>query len=411
MASPQCENGFLKLAHELVRVFIRTRVSGRVKDSVLAVAERTWGYGLTDAVIPTATLAGDMGLATGDVRKVLNQAVALNMIIKVERGKASAPRWRVNKDYSTWRCDIRTRKPEKSTGYLDGTSQRARGGEDALPSGEPSSVHGGVKQSPRAYPECAADGGVKPPPRPRRGETAPGGGETATPLRGGETAPRSKKGQKESAAVPTEGEGGTGQNPAAAECVAIQPQKEETTYSDLDVLTEHYLARFRERLGAAYGYGAETARRVLGECLAAADDPADVMAAVDAFFEAADIGDGGPPLFRVRLPGLLVAVRRERAEAAQRERALDFNQRRLDDEERAREESETWYARIEAHVGENRERLEKEARARLEASETWMMRHFPAQAMAQTLEDLAAAELGVPAGAERVPVETGGRGT
>jgi len=384
LASPQCENGFLKLAHELVRVFIKARVSGRVKDSVLAVAERTWGYGLTDAVIPTATLAGDMGMAANDARRVLGQAAALNMIIKTERGKASAPCWRVNKDYDSWLCKVRVWKPKASTASLDELKKRIGGGQTATPSEDEKTADGGAKQPP-------PDGGAKQP---------GGGGQTATPLRGGQTATLSYKGQKESAAVSPEGEGGNGRNPAAAECVTIQPQKEETAPTDLDVLTAHYLERFRERMGAAYGYGVETARRVLAECLVAADDPADVMTAVDAFFEAADIGDGGPPLFRVRLPALLVAVRHERGEAAQRERTANVNQRRLDDEERAREASETRYARIEAHIGENRERLEKEARARLKASPTWLSRYVPGQAMQHALEQLAAAELGVPAGAE-----------
>ena len=148
MASPQCENGFLKLAHELVRVFIRTRVSGRVKDSVLAVAERTWGYGLTDAVIPTATLAGDMGMAANDARRVLGQAAALNMIIKTERGKASAPCWRVNKDYDSWLCKVRVWKPKASTASLDELKKRIGGGQTATPSEDEKTADGGAKQPP-----------------------------------------------------------------------------------------------------------------------------------------------------------------------------------------------------------------------------------------------------------------------
>ncbi|HUW33214.1 MAG TPA: replication protein [Planctomycetota bacterium] len=392
MASPQCENGFLKLAHELVRVFIRARVSGRVKDAVLAVAERTWGYGLTDAVIPTATLASDMGMATNDARRVLGQAAALNMIVKVERGSSSAPRWRVNKDYETWLCDIRVRKPEKPSGSLDELKKWVRGGQTATPSE--------LGEAARGEGQTATPSEL--------GEAARGGGQTATPSRGGQTATRSKKRQKDSAAVSPDGEGDNGKNTAAAECASLQPQEETASTSDLDALTGHYLGRFREATGAAYGYGTETARRVLANCLAAADDPGDVAAAVDLFFKSADFGDGGPPLFRARLPALLLEVRRRRAEEDKRQDATRRQARRLDEEERQREAAEARYARIEAHIAENLERLEKEARARLATTETWLCRHLPAQAMAQAMETLAAAELGLTAEADKELAEIGG---
>ncbi|WP_084288457.1 replication protein [Desulfovermiculus halophilus] len=45
MASPQCENGYTRLANELLEALARTRLAGQEYQAVLAIVRKTYGFG------------------------------------------------------------------------------------------------------------------------------------------------------------------------------------------------------------------------------------------------------------------------------------------------------------------------------------------------------------------------------
>jgi len=101
MASPQTENGFTRIANEIVDALARTHLSGRQSQILWAIFRRTYGYQQKEAVISFDMLAEMTGCK--DRRHLAGDINALERrgIIVVKR-HATGNTYAFQKDYERW---------------------------------------------------------------------------------------------------------------------------------------------------------------------------------------------------------------------------------------------------------------------------------------------------------------------
>ena len=100
MASPQVENGYTRLANELLEALCRARLGGREMRVVLAVARLTYGYGEKEAKISLRRLSQLTGIPKEDVCKTLRR-LAKKKVVSVRKEKGRL-RMGIQKDYEKW---------------------------------------------------------------------------------------------------------------------------------------------------------------------------------------------------------------------------------------------------------------------------------------------------------------------
>lgn len=100
-ASPQLENGYTRIANELLEALIKIRIPGEAMQILLKVFRQTYGYNKKEDDISLSQFCLATGLKKPNCVRAINKAIALNLIIKKDNG--SIARYRFNKDYSTWK--------------------------------------------------------------------------------------------------------------------------------------------------------------------------------------------------------------------------------------------------------------------------------------------------------------------
>lgn len=114
MASPQLENGFLRIANEITAQVVKTPLLGAEFQILLFIISKTYGYNKKKDWISLIQYETGTGLSRPTVVKTLKNLVLKNIIIKTENLLVS-----FNKDYESWvvkppllvKCSTRTGKP------------------------------------------------------------------------------------------------------------------------------------------------------------------------------------------------------------------------------------------------------------------------------------------------------------
>lgn len=96
MASPQLENGFTRIANELLEVFIRFPFSQRQLRLVLALARATYGWQSKKARLPKLRLARLTGMRPDHVYRGLRELRAMKVVTEQDRVMG------LNKNYEEW---------------------------------------------------------------------------------------------------------------------------------------------------------------------------------------------------------------------------------------------------------------------------------------------------------------------
>lgn len=137
MASPQAENGYLKIANELFEAIVAHPFTKRQIKVVLAVVRKTYGYGKKVDDLTSSQLASMTGLADSHCRAAVLELERLR-VLNVSRGKYGKCLG-MNKDYEQWgvpdRCvpvryegrteTVQVGVPKQyDAGYRDGTDKR-----------------------------------------------------------------------------------------------------------------------------------------------------------------------------------------------------------------------------------------------------------------------------------------------
>jgi len=103
MASPQLENGFTRIANELLEAILRFHCSGGEKDIILAVIRLSYGYGRKAHEMSVTYLARLTRRHRNKVAEDLARLIAKRVLVEVSPASFSKGRMiALNKNYDEW---------------------------------------------------------------------------------------------------------------------------------------------------------------------------------------------------------------------------------------------------------------------------------------------------------------------
>lgn len=114
LASPQTENGFTRLADELLDALIRYPFTKRQYKVLLAVIRKTYGFQKREDDITAPQLAAMTSLDRANVIRAINELVDINVLTK--RAGRYGQVLGIKKDYEAWAVPKQHRYPPDRTG-------------------------------------------------------------------------------------------------------------------------------------------------------------------------------------------------------------------------------------------------------------------------------------------------------
>lgn len=112
MSSPQIENGYTRIANELLDAIVRYPFTRREYAILFLIIRMTYGYNKKEDAISFWQIAEITGINRSDVSKSIAELVAKNVVKKTENGRfshgQSIPFLAVNKHYKQWATVIKT---------------------------------------------------------------------------------------------------------------------------------------------------------------------------------------------------------------------------------------------------------------------------------------------------------------
>lgn len=101
MASPQLENGYSKIANEILDAFASNRIPGEQMQCLMVIIRRTYGFHLKDSEISITEFRSATGINKPNICRAVDCLIQKNIIIKKDNGKKAT--YRFNKYYNTWK--------------------------------------------------------------------------------------------------------------------------------------------------------------------------------------------------------------------------------------------------------------------------------------------------------------------
>lgn len=103
MAAPKIENGFTRLANELLEAIIAEPFSGQDLRIIFSVARRTYGWNKSEDYISLSQFVKATGMTTTRCSQVINRLVGSKVISLIDkRGLRGTKKYRINKNYEEW---------------------------------------------------------------------------------------------------------------------------------------------------------------------------------------------------------------------------------------------------------------------------------------------------------------------
>lgn len=101
MASPQVENGHLKLANEIVEVIARTNLSPYETRILFALWRKTYGWNKKNDVISISQIVSMTSIHKSHVCHALNRLIKRNIVVKIGVAR-TGNKLQFQKDYTRW---------------------------------------------------------------------------------------------------------------------------------------------------------------------------------------------------------------------------------------------------------------------------------------------------------------------
>lgn len=98
---PQCEDGYTRIANELLEALCRTRVPGEAMQIFLVILRKTYGYKKKTDAIALSQFVAATGIVKTHVSRAIEKLVQMNMIV-TQKGNGLAVTYEINKHYNTW---------------------------------------------------------------------------------------------------------------------------------------------------------------------------------------------------------------------------------------------------------------------------------------------------------------------
>jgi phage replication O-like protein O len=114
MASPQLENGHLRIAHEVWEHLMRGGFTGTELSLVMAVIRQTWGWKKKEAEISLGEFRELTDQSESTAARVLNALLAKRVLVYSKGGgRGIKSKWSFNKDWETWQTLSSVRENRK----------------------------------------------------------------------------------------------------------------------------------------------------------------------------------------------------------------------------------------------------------------------------------------------------------
>ena len=118
MADPQLQNGYTKIANELLEALCRLNISGNEMRILLYIIRRTYGFNRSYAEMPLSEISAAVGIRKNHVSEVLNRLSAKN-IIELHSNRGIKPQTiSIVKNYEKWAVESCTVLPFPKTGTV-----------------------------------------------------------------------------------------------------------------------------------------------------------------------------------------------------------------------------------------------------------------------------------------------------
>ncbi len=101
MASPQLENGYTRIANEIMEALAHIRISGEAWQVLGVIIRKTYGFNKKEDKIALSQFCLATGLKKNTVCRGLHKLFSMNLITKKENGIANI--YALNKDFDTWK--------------------------------------------------------------------------------------------------------------------------------------------------------------------------------------------------------------------------------------------------------------------------------------------------------------------
>lgn len=101
MLVPQCEDGYTRIANELLEALSRIRIPGESMQILLVIIRKTYGFGKKEDWIAFSQFL-ETGIVKTHISRSLDKLVEMNLVTK--KGNKSRITYGVNKDYRTWKA-------------------------------------------------------------------------------------------------------------------------------------------------------------------------------------------------------------------------------------------------------------------------------------------------------------------
>jgi len=103
MSDVQLENGYTRIANELLEAILKYNCPGNQKDIIWAVIRLSYGFSKKDAVISVSYLSKMLNRDKSTISKDLNSLIDKKVLTVIKEADFSTPRTiALNKDYSFW---------------------------------------------------------------------------------------------------------------------------------------------------------------------------------------------------------------------------------------------------------------------------------------------------------------------
>ena len=110
MDSPQLENGYTKIANEIMDAFSNIRIAGEQMQCLMFILRKTYGYHKKEDSISLSQFAEATGLRKQHICRALNALRDRNIIV-TKNGNRNITTYSFNKSYKKWLPKMVTPKP------------------------------------------------------------------------------------------------------------------------------------------------------------------------------------------------------------------------------------------------------------------------------------------------------------
>jgi phage replication O-like protein O len=102
MASPQTEDGYTKIANEIMDALCRIRIPGEEMQVLNAILRKTYGWQKCEDAIALSQFVEMTGMNKPHIIQSIKGLLLKKVIIVTEKGNSSAKVYKFNKDYDKW---------------------------------------------------------------------------------------------------------------------------------------------------------------------------------------------------------------------------------------------------------------------------------------------------------------------